>query len=366
MLTRAGAIDPPLRRAAARVTFDDPTRADLTRETKQVLSYAAVGERARRRARRVRSPRALRRRGARGRRRRARAVRSRPRRRRARRALEPRGALDARGASSRSTRMPARGTPPRRVRRAAAARALRGLSRLRRRRASAKASSRSTTSRASKTPRSFAGLIPLLRRALPERAVDPHDGVDAARARVRRRARSSRCGERRASASSSAKACCTSDARLGLSGASPQWAPLPTSTSSGTSSVNALSIASLIALLGLGDARLRHLEDELVVHREDHARARHDVAVAELDHRELQDVGRRALDRRVLRDALGLEAEAAVRASGGSGRKRRRPRSVRTASPLRARRRRVCSMKRAHAGEALEVRRDEARRLLRA
>ena len=37
------------------------------------------------------------------------------------------------------------------------------------------------------------------------------------------------------------------------------------------------------------------------------------VAVLQLHHRELEDVGRGALDRRVLRDALGLGAEAAVR-----------------------------------------------------
>ena len=58
----------------------------------------------------------------------------------------------------------------------------------------------------------------------------------------------------------------------------------------------------------------RDLEDELVVHLQEHARA--EPALAEVardaEHRDLHDVGRRALDRRVERSPLGVLAQDPV------------------------------------------------------
>ena len=109
--------------------------------------------------------------------------------------------------------------------------------------------------------------------------------------------------------------------------AAAQLGPKPMSTTSGTrSSITRLHRrrARRLDRVALGD---RHLEDQLVVHGEDHAGREAGVVErpVEVDHRELEDVGRRALHRRVLRHALAHLADAEVvgrraRRSGAGGR----------------------------------------------
>ena len=206
---RAGALGAALRRPACGVLRRSDARRPHARDEAGAL-LRGDRARARRRTCRIHSSRALRRSAPRGRRRDARAVRLHVR------GREPalaraRGDATARAHRRRVRRAATTGTSPRGVRCALAACALRGVSAARTILASAKASSRSTTSRRSKTRRCCARSSRFSCTRAPERAVDPHDRVDAARARVRprrgRRATPHRQPARRASKPT--KASCT-------------------------------------------------------------------------------------------------------------------------------------------------------------
>ena len=83
---------------------------------------------------------------------------------------------------------------------------------------------------------------------------------------------------------------------------------MPTSTVSGTLSDTAPSMRSRTSAAACLGFAFRRFEEQLVVDGEDHARAqavRRQRGV-QVDHRALEDVGRRALDRHVHRLALGL------------------------------------------------------------
>ena len=93
-----------------------------------------------------------------------------------------------------------------------------------------------------------------------------------------------------------------------------QLGPKPMSTTSGTRSSVTVSITSRTHRLDAVALLDRDLEHELVVHGEQHPRGEAAVVerAVEVDHRELEDVGRRPLHRRVLRHALPHLADAEV------------------------------------------------------
>jgi len=140
--------------------------------------------------------------------------------------------------------------------------------------------------------------------------------------------------------------------------ASPQCWPCPTSTTSGTSSVKADSIASLIRAR-LGDALVRDLEHELVVHGQESCRAPGTTSPSRARSSPASGCPRPYPGWSVLRDALGLEAEARL-AELRFGRKRRRRGSCAPLAGARALDRLVHEV--AHPDEALEVRVHEAAR----
>ena len=96
--------------------------------------------------------------------------------------------------------------------------------------------------------------------------------------------------------------------------ASSQLGPTPMSTTSGTCSSTTCSMCSRTsARIGLELVR-RHLEDQLVVHLQQHPALELPLGDGGVDpdHGELDQVGRGALERRVLRVALAVGAHVEV------------------------------------------------------
>ena len=99
-----------------------------------------------------------------------------------------------------------------------------------------------------------------------------------------------------------------------LQWASRQFAPTPTSTTSGTRSGNTASIRAGTRRRSSATSALRGLEDQLVVDLQDHPgpQARGRELRVDLDHRLLDQVGRGALDHAVHGHPLGGVLERAV------------------------------------------------------
>ena len=113
--------------------------------------------------------------------------------------------------------------------------------------------------------------------------------------------------------------------------ASAQERPMPVSATIGTVSAHAASITSRASAAVRVGFRLRHLEQQLVMHLQQQARGEPGLAQrgGQLHHGALDDVGGAPLQRRVDRGALGIGADGGLLV-GDLRIQQRRPNGVRT------------------------------------